>query len=237
MSENNRLRGIRTRLGTGPANPAGRVGEPNVLTGAAVPNRLSTEVARPVNVSTLAQAPTVRRAGTAGSQPIAVPVDVQDAPRGRRAPTLQTIIVIGFIIVTLFRLASQFLGGGTSGDPIPTTAPNPNATTASLGQVTFGTAMDDDCGLTGVAGEFAEDTEVWWTAELPTEQSSKAVVVVLVLLDHEEVARDVWPPEGTNFWTVMCDGPVAERVIGEYRVEVWDEDLKVLQAAGEYQVR
>lgn len=237
MSDNTKLRGIRTRLGTGPANPAGRVGEPNVLTGAAVPNRLSSEVARPVNVSTLAQAPTVRRAGTVAPRPGAVPTDLQEAPRGRRAPALQTIIVIGFIVVTAIRLASQFLGGASPGDPVATTPPNPNVTVVAPGPITFGTAMDDDCGVTGTANQFGENTEVWWAADLPTEQSSKSVVVVLVLLDHEEVARDVWPPEGTNSWTVMCDGPLVKREVGNYRVEVWDEDLKVLQAAGEYEVR
>lgn len=237
MSDNNKLRGIRTRLGTGLANPAGRVGEPNVLTGAAVPNRLSSEVARPVNVSTLAQAPTVRRAGTVARRPGAVPVDVEEAPRGRRAPTLQTIIVLGFVVLTAIRLASQFLGGGSSGDPTATSPANPAVTAAAAGQITFGTAMDDDCGVTGAAGQFAVDTAVWWTAELPTRQSSKAVVVVLVLLNHDMVARDVWPPEGTTSWTVLCDGPVTKRAIGNYRVEVWNEDLTVLQAAGDYQIR
>jgi hypothetical protein len=237
MRDNSKLRGIRTRLGTGSANPAGRVGEPNVLTGAAVPNRLSSEVARPVNVSTLTQAPTVRRAGTVATRPGVAPADLQEAPRGRRAPALQTIIVIGFIVLTAIRLASQFLGDGSFGDQTETNPPNPAATADAPGPITFGTAMDDECALTGTATQFGENTEVWWTAELPTRQSSKAVVVVLVLRDHEEVARDVWPPEGTSSWTVMCDGPVAKREVGSYRVEVWDEDLKVLQAAGEYQIR
>jgi hypothetical protein len=72
---------------------------------------------------------------------------------------------------------------------------------------------------------------------MPTRQSKDAVVVVRVLFNNDQIVRDVWPPDGTSFWTVMCDGPVSKDSIGNYRVEVWNEDETVLQAAGEYQIR
>jgi hypothetical protein len=114
MTDGGTRLGIRTRLGTGASNPAGRVGEPNVLSDAAIPNRLSSEVARPANVSTLVQAPTARPVTPgvlrSSSGPTA-PVPVDPEPTGRRPLTFQTLIVIGFVLLTLFRLLSQFLDG------------------------------------------------------------------------------------------------------------------------------
>ena len=238
MTDDTKRRGIRTRFGTGASNPAGQVGQPNVLTGAATPNRLSSEVARPVNVSTVTQAPTTRLAATTTVRPGATPFDPDAPPTGRRAPTLQTLIVIGFLVLTGVRLAGQFLEG--AGSDAPSATP-PTATLAPApgpGSVIFGTGLSQFCGVTDRADAFTAGTDVWWSAELSTVQEPDAEVVVIVRRGSVEVQRETVPPEpSAGKWLLLCAGePVVEKALGAYRVEVWDADVTELQASGEYRL-
>jgi hypothetical protein len=241
MNDDDRQQGLRGRIRPGRPQPARRVGEPNVLTGAAVPNQLSGQTGQPANVTT------GTRPGAPRAQP--VPVQASAAPAtpardrvipqgetpagGRQLPAIPTLIFLGFVGLTAFRMLGQFL---ESAGPDPTLAPG--ATAAAPGPVRFGTEPNDDCSVSGEAATFPAGEDVWWSAELATRQDAKATVVVIVLRDGSELEREVVPPDdsGTD-WSVLCSGaPVSDAEGGTYRVEVWSEDVTVLHAAGEYTV-
>ncbi len=243
MTDDDREPGIRGRLRPGKQARPRRAGEPNVLTGAAVPNQLSNEAKRPPAV-----APAVRAGGEATPMPAqpapARPVLAPDAPGrevprsdapvgGRRLPALPTLIFLGFVGLTAFRIVGEVLEGAAA-DPTA----GPAATALTPGPVRFGTGVDDDCAITGEATTFREPAEVWWSAEMATTQKGTVTVVVIVQLDGEEIDREVVPPDGSNTsWEVLCSGgPVADGNAGTYRLEVWNEAQTVLQSAGEYTV-
>jgi hypothetical protein len=238
MSEDRRRLGIRTRLGTGAANPAGRVGEPNVLSDAAMPNRLSSEVARPANVSTLTDGPAARLAGPGYLRPGTVPIPVEPQPTGRRAPTLSTLLVVGFVVLTIARLAGQFLEGSSFGSPEETSPPATLAPVPGPGSVIFGTGLTEFCGVSEPAAQFPTGTEVWWSAEMSAVQDGNVEVVVVVRRNGVEISREMIPPEPeAGRWLVMCASePIDGGARGTYRVEVWDGDVKAVQASGEYRI-
>ena len=243
MSEDRRRLGIRTRLGTGAANLAGRVGEPNVLSDAATPNRLSSEVARPANVSTLTDGPAGRPAAPGYLRPVTIPIPVEPQPTGRRAPTLSTLLVVGFVVLTIARLAGQLLEGAEFGSPEETTpaetlAPASSPGAITPGPITFGTGLTDFCSLSGRAAQFPSGTEVWWSARMGTVQDPAVDVVVIVRRDGVEIDREPIPaqPVGGS-WLVTCaNEPIASDTTGTYRVEIWDADIKAVQASGEYRI-
>ena len=238
MSEERRRLGIRTRLGTGAANPAGRVGEPNVLSDAATPNRLSSEVARPANVSTLTDSPAARLAAPGYLRPGTTPIPVEPPSTGRRAPTLSTLLVVGFVVLTIARLGGQFLEGSGFGSPEETSPPATLAPGPGPGSVIFGTGLTEFCGVSERAAQFPTPTKVWWSAEMRTVQEPDADVVVVVQRNGVEVDRMTIPPEPSGGkWLVLCASePIDGSARGTYRVEVWVDDVSPAQASGEFRV-
>lgn len=238
MTDDDRQQGIRGRIRPGRSQRVRRVGEPNVLTGAAVPNQLSSQAG---------QSRTVRIGARAGSQPVPASAraaaespapgrvirDGDAPPGGRRLPAIPTLIFLGFVALTAVRLIGQVLDGATAE---PTAAPG--ATAIAPGPIRFGTGVNDDCTVTGEAETFDAGTDVWWSAELATRQKASVTVVVIVRRDGAEIEREVVPPDSSGAtWSVLCSGaPVADQNGGTYRVEVWNRDVTVLHAAGEYTV-
>lgn len=233
--------GIRGRIRPGRTQRPRRVGEPNVLSGAAVPNQLSGQTGRPANVTTgpspgAQPAPVAARA-VPGTQAAPAPgrvIPQSDAPpAGRQLPAVPTLIFLAFVGLTAFRMLGQVLEGAT---PDPTLAPG--ATAIAPGPVRFGTDLNDDCSVSGEATTFAPGVEVWWSAELATRQDGTTTVVVIVSRDGTEIEREVVPPgDSGDSWSVLCSGgPVADEDGGTYRVEVWSEGVTILHAAGEYMV-
>lgn len=217
MTENRRRGRIRVRA-------AGRVGDPNVLSNAATPNELSGMAAGPASVKVGAN---IRTSQTAPA-----------APRsGVRLPSFGTLLFLGFLLLTGLRLLGEFAQGLAQETPVPTTAAAPDEGSRP-GPIVFGAKSDGDCGVLETAVEFIQGTAVWWSAQLPTVQSPDVAVVIIVRHDGSEVDREDVPPDpGSGEWTILCSGaPVFERSPGLYRVEVWDETMTVLQAAGEYRM-
>lgn len=206
--------------------PAGRVGEPNVLSDAATPNQLSGIVTRPPNVQIGAREGSETWLATGAAAP---------ARSGVRLPSFGTVIFLGFLAITGFRLLGEFVQGLEQQTPGPTTPAGP---AQEPGTILFGTKTDGDCGVLETGTAFTAGAEVWWSAELATVQAPDAAVVVIVRRDGTEVDReDVPPDESFGRWSVLCSGaPVIETVAGTYRVEVWDEAVTTLHAAGEYRL-
>jgi hypothetical protein len=149
----------------------------------------------------------------------------------RRLPSFGTLLFIAFVVYWAIRA----LGNAGIGLPFPTTAPAPGGG-GTVGTVTFGLALDDECGLTQPAGAFAIDADVWWRAELGSEQPPDAEAVVRTYRDGGQIERQEVPAEPEfGAWDVLCAGePVAGNQPGTYRVEVWNGDESALLAAGSY---
>ena len=237
MTDDDGQQGIRARIRPGRTKRVRRVGEPNVLTGAAVPNQLSGQTGQPANVTKgtrpgMQQAPVVARAAPATAAPDRAIPRSDAPPGGRQLPAVPTLIFLAFVGLTAFRFLGQVLEGATAD---PTTAPG--ATAGAPGPVRFGSALNDDCSVSGEAATFAEGADVSWSAELATRQKATVTVVVIVSHDGAEVDREVVPPDGSGTtWSVLCSEAPPDADAGTYRVEVWNEDLTVLLAAGEYTV-
>lgn len=242
MRERSRRRGLPGGVGRAAPRPR-RVGEPNVLSDASTPNVLSTQagrpqplVIRPVQGDTTARAaapvPQANRGWLATGQ--AVP-----APR-IRLPSFGTLLFVGFVAITAFRLLGEFTSGIASptSEPIATTPAAPGSSTTP-GRVTFGTGQGSACRVLGEADEFGPDANVWWSAELSTTQPADAAAVVVVRRNGAEVDRQLVAPDtSSGEWSVLCAGePIRLHDPGTYRVEVWSKDESVLHAVGEYRVR
>ncbi|MEO5703769.1 MAG: hypothetical protein ABIZ52_03630 [Candidatus Limnocylindrales bacterium] len=220
MSEDRRRR--RSRGGA-----VGRVGEPNVLSDAARPNELSGTVTRPANIQVGAREGSESWLSTGAT-----------APKPRiRLPSFGTLIFFGFLALTGFRLLNEFVDGLADQTPAPTTPAGPTES-ARPGPITFGTDTDDDCAVLQVGVEFQEGTDIWWSAELATVQAPDASVVIIVRRDGTQVDREDVPPDASfGKWSVLCSGaPVVESGPGVYRVEVWDQSVTTLHAAGGYRL-
>jgi hypothetical protein len=226
MSEDRRRRRIR-------GGAAGRVGEPNVLSNAATPNALTGMVSRPtgVQIGTREGPATWLSSGTS-------------APRsGVRLPSFGTLIFLGFLAITGFRLLGEFAQGLAQITPEPTGPVEPARTSepaqpSEPGSMLFGRKADDDCGVLETGLQFEAGTSVWWSAQMSAEQDADASVVVIVHRDGVEVDREDVPPDpDVGRWSVLCSGaPVLDTEAGVYRVEVWDASITTMQAAGEYRV-
>ena len=212
-----------------------RVGEPNVLSNQATPNVLSTE-GSPARApaSAGAVAPATAPARPAAARPVTVtdrtppPASAEAPARTLRAPSLSTIIFVGFLLFT----AARFIGNFGADEADPTTAPGP----ADVGVITFGLGLGDDCKLLEPAETFGRSDEVWWRAEMILEQDADAEVVVRAYHDEGQIERYEVPPEPEfGDWDVLCAGePIGANQAGAYRVEVWDGAEKVLLATGVY---
>lgn len=204
-----------------------QVGEPNVLSDAATPNQLSGMVARPANVQTGTREGSESWRATGTTTPRS----------GVRLPSFGTLIFLGFLAITGFRLFGEFVDGLADPTAGPTTPAGP-IQPPEPGPIVFGTKSDGDCGVLETGVEFQQGADVWWSAELATVQAPNAMVVVIVRRDGAEVDReDVPPDESSGKWSVLCSGaPIVGSVAGMYRVEVWDETITTLHAVGEYRV-
>ena len=217
-----------------------RVGEPNVLSNQAIPNRLSTQgtpgrsttgpsKASPPRPILLGE-PAIGR--PTGASPVPSPVPGEAGrPRSRRLPSLGTLLTIGFILFW----ASRVIGNLGSGEDGPTATAGTGGPVP--GVITFGTGLGDGCDLTGEANQFAASADVWWRAELRTSQSEDVTVVVRAYRDEGEIDRYEIPPEtGTGRWEILCPGDaITARQAGYYRVEVWDEPEQALLAVGTFE--
>jgi len=212
-----------------------RVGEPNVLTDAATPNTLASMGGRPASIQVGSGAgPRVgTREGSAGWLATGT---TGARPRGR-LPSIGTVIFLGFLAVTGFRLFGEFVRGLATETPVVSTPAAPGKAIPP-GSIAFGSGSDGNCGVVGRADSFPPGTEVWWTASLSTKQAPDAEVTVVVRLDGAEVEREAVPPDSSiGTWSVLCGGkPINESSPGLYRVEVWDPTITTPYAAGEYEL-
>jgi hypothetical protein len=224
-----------------PNPPPRRVGEPNVLSDQAIPNRLSTSTKSASAPSTpvpVPVRPAAARPTTATGRPAEAPAD-DEAPRRRRVPSLSTLIFVGFLVFT----AARFLNNMGEGGADPTTAPRPTAAPGATappgpaGVVSFGTSLGDDCELDGVAGAFSRAADVWWRADLETVQSPDADALVVTFHDDAQIGREfVAADPEFGEWSVLCAGkPTMGASVGRYRVEVWDGPRTVLLATGVFE--
>ena len=230
MSDDGRRRGLRGRRDAGAPTGPGATPRPNVLSDASPPNRLSTETSpnaggpggTQVSV-TPASGPQVNSRGTM------VTADGQVERPGVRLPGVSTLIFLGFVALTAFRIVGEWVEENVVPAPAATNA-------AAPGLVTFGTRATEDCAVIGAAVEFAEGADVWWSATMSTTQPPDAAVVVLVLRNGTQLTReDVPADESGGDWDLLCSsGPVGQDDAGKYRVEVWNEARTVLLAAGDY---
>jgi hypothetical protein len=112
-----------------------QVGQPNVLSDAAAPNRLSTQTARPAAVLIGPAA-----AGQARASSPARPIGTTAARRGFRI-SLSTLIFLGFVLLTLFRIIGEMASRVPSETPRATSmAAESVSLVATPGTVTFETA-------------------------------------------------------------------------------------------------
>ncbi len=236
MSDDGRRRELRGRRESGGPARAGSVPQPNVLSDAATPNRLSMENAPNAGGLGGTQASvTPARGPQVNSRGNAVPAGVATERPRVRLPGLSTLIFLGFVVVTAFRIVGEFVEQAgvapPAATPAVTAAPPP-------GSVTFGTRTTDECEVIGAAVEFAEGADVWWSAKMSTTQPPDAAAVVIILRNGAEVSReDVPADESAGTWDLLCSsGPVEQDSAGRYRVEVWNEARTVLLAAGDYLV-
>lgn len=226
-------------LGSGRRARPQKVGDPNVLSDAATPNRLSTEAVRPKSVPI----------GTREAVPGWTPPAGTAPQRSRRIPSLSTVLFVGFVIFTAIRFLGQAAGESPPAAPVATSPGEGPVSTASPGAessqgpaepglIMFGTGSDGDCGVTSAAVLFDVGADVWWSAQLSALQPPEAGAMVVVLRDTEEVSREKVPPDtSVGEWDVLCSTePVAEQGGGDYRVEVWDLNSVVLLAVGEYRL-
>lgn len=214
----------RVRL-TGPVRPPRRVGEPNVLSDAAVPNTLSTATPSPARVlqATHSGSEGTLATGTA-------------APTARvRLPSFGTVIFLVFLGITGFRLVGEFIRG-LEATPTPATLAPGQA--VAPGSIVFGTDSDGDCGVRDRRYDFAPGTGVWWSARLSSEQAPDADVIVTVSRNGVEVSREDVPAEpSAGRWLILCGGsPVDATDPGIYRVEVRDASGTVVHAVGEFRL-
>ena len=236
MNDDGRQRGILARRSSGARPRSGSVPQPNVLSDASTPNRLSSDSARAAGAlrgtqANATQATAPRPASpTASSGPLVVP-SAGATPRSRSGlPSLSTLIFLGFLALTGFRIFGEFVEGNTTPTPGSTSALPPS------GPVTFGTGTTEDCDVMGAGVEFDERTGVWWSATLSTMQPPAAAVIVIILRDGIQISREDVPADDTlGAWDVLCSSePIAQDSSGRYRVEVWNGLKTRVLAAGEY---
>jgi hypothetical protein len=235
-----------------PAPTPRRVGEPNVLSNQAMPNRLST-------MGTGARSASPKRApatGTAsGAEPVtagptastgrpAPPSTGGAAPRARRSLTVNSLIFIGFLVFTVMRFINS--GGADDADPLrsspPTSVPKPSliarpTVDSSPGKVVFGeSTTHDGCDLEKGTTRFRTGIDVYWQAEAARTVQADETVVFLATYDGVEVDREkILPDPDVGEWAILCAGrAVPGYRAGLYRVEIWDETEQELLSSGEY---
>ena len=235
-----RRRRLRGGSGFGSAARRGRVGEPNVLSNAATPNVLSNMAPPPTLIAPGLAAPTVQTRSGPDPGPANPSGEgwlgsgrTATKPRGRLS--FSTLLFLGFLALTAVRAIGEFVDDQSSA-PVPTTAPGPGGVPPGL--VTFGTGAAGDCTVNGSAVTFSPGQDVWWSAEMATQQGADADAIVIYFVDGAEVSREYIPADPDfGEWSVLCGNqPIEQHGEGRYRLEVWDGDLLALQSVGEYVV-
>jgi hypothetical protein len=220
---------------------------PNVLADEARPNTLSTQ---PTGRTPAAPArPAAPRVVPASNQfaianPSARPLATGDSrfePRVRRAPSLATIIVVGFLVVTAFRLIGGLVGRLAPDQTSPPVAPAfVEGSSIHQGSIWFGTTTDGLCGIAGVAPGFTSGTDVWWSAHLSRSlETSTEALVVTVARDGVELEEDATSGRdlGANGSSVVCAiKPRDDTTAGQYIVQLWDGAKQQILASGEFRI-
>lgn len=247
---------LRRRLRSTPAPR--RVGEPNVLSNQAIPNRLSTiaGAGRPANPTMGPTATPSRPRSTASTtarqspgapalpRPSVADGDSETRRRALTLPSLRSLLFIGFLVLA----AARFFNGVGSGEVDPTTAPRtsagPQATLGALptvdsspGKVVFGESITNDgCKLTRSGTLFVTGIDIWWQAETTRVVGADESVVYIAMRDGVEFEHETIPPDpDVGAWSILCAGqPVAGSWPGLYRVEIRDEAEGELLSSGEY---
>jgi hypothetical protein len=228
--------------------PPRRVGEPNVLSDQAIPNRLST-MGKPGGIASPAAAPNrpTTQPVLAPSQPISRSQPdprIEQAPRPRRRFSPGALITVAFVIFAVARFLNNLdLGGAAgTGPPLATTEPRPSLLArptidSSPGLVVFGESVTaNGCDLEHVAVRFRAGIDIWWQAEMSHLVDADATVVYVATRDGLEVDREVLPPDPeVGEWTVLCGGrPVPGYVPGEYRIEIRNEAETEVLSSGTF---
>jgi hypothetical protein len=221
--------------------------QPNVLSNAAEPNRLSTQsTGLAPNIPGRNQAPTGvvpqnRLLAPGSAARAAVPADTRFERPARRAPSLSRIIFIGFLLVTGFRLAGSLLGGLAPSQAVPTAAPQlVRGSDIEPGAVAFGIAADGTCGILGAGTLFNGATDVWWSANLDRGLvgASESLLVIekrngVVI---EQAATSVSDLGRYGSSVVCAIKPVGHATVGTYVLQVWDAAQTQLLASGAYTI-
>jgi hypothetical protein len=213
---------------------------PNVLADEARPNTLSSQpTGRTPAAPARSVAPRVVPASNrfAIANPSARPLASGDSrfePRGRRAPSLATIIVVGFLVVTAFRLMGGLVGRLAPDQTSPPVAPAfVEGSSIRQGSIWFGTATDGLCGITS-------GTDVWWSAHLSRSlEPSTETLVLTVARDGVEVEEDATSGRdlGANGSAVVCAiKPRDDTTVGQYIVQLWDGAQQQILASGEFRI-
>jgi hypothetical protein len=236
MNDDGRRRGLRGTRDSGAPAQAGSVPRPNVLSDASPPNRLSTETAPNAGGLGGTQASVTPASGPqVNSRGSVVPSDVGTGQARLRLPGLSTLIFVGFVALTAFRIVGEFIEQNAVPPPA-TTSPAETTSPVAPGPVTFGTRATEECEVIGAGVEFDDGADVWWSATMSTTQPTDAAVVVIILRNGVQLTReDVPADESAGDWDLLCSsGPIEQDIVGRYRVEVWNADRSVILAAGEY---
>jgi len=216
---------------------------PNVLADEAPPNQLS---AQPTGMGRAGPGrvpgPRVNQVVVHGrpAQP-SVATDTRFERRGRRTPSLATVIVIGFLLVTVFRVVGSIAGRFLFEPPPATTAPG-FASGADLerGTVAFGAATDGLCGVGSVESTFDGRTDIWWTAHLTRSLTDpNETLVEIVQRDGVDVEQGTTSglELGANGSDVVCSiKPRDDTTAGAYVLQLWDADQRQLLAFGQYTI-
>lgn len=201
-----------------------------MLTDAAIPNTLSQMGGRPASVQV-----GTRPGPTGSSTPWLATGATTARPRSR--VSLGTVIFLGFLAITGFRLVGEFVRGLQTERPV-VTSPADAGQAPEAGAIVFGSSSDGNCGVSGSKDTFAPGSEVWWTANLSIKQGPDASVVVITRRDGAELERETIPPDPSiGAWAVLCSGkPITQWTPGLYRVEVWDPAITTLLSVGEYRI-
>jgi hypothetical protein len=226
---------------------------PNVLTDAAVPNRLSTQMRSDPGPGSTATA------DVWSSRPQLA----RGAPGLPRRPTRSRPQLSSFIFVVLLVFGFLRSIGAFSGSEPPTATPAPPRPTSQAAHVTatptsqagrvtatptslritpaavlFGTGRPIDCQPTELGTLFPLHTPVYWGAIFTTNLSHDTKVEWRLYHDDQLLSFSLGPtriPGG--FWDRICaDDPLAPEDGGTYRLEVWIWNLKPIEllASGEF---
>jgi hypothetical protein len=167
--------------------------------------------------------------------------DPRFEPRGRRAPSLATVIVIGFLLVTAVRVIGSLAGRIVADQPAPTAGPVfIQGSDVQAGTIVFGNAADGACDISGLVATFSGGSEIWWSAHLirGLVGANEPLLAIetrdgAVIQQAATSGLDV----GANGSAVVCAiKPDEHATPGAYQLQLWDGDHRELLASGSYTI-